>query len=267
MRVLQAMAGARHGGAETAFSDTVLALARHGLSQQTLIRPWPERQAQMAAGGIATGTAPFGGLVDITTRRRFRRAVSDFRPTIVQTWMQRATRFCPPAERAGFVHLGWLGGYYGLRAYRHCHHLAGVTEAIRNHLTAAGWPPERAHVLRTFAVRESDPPVDRASLDTPADAPLIVALARLHQKKGLDVLLHAMVDLPQAFLWLAGEGPLRSELETLCQRLGLRNRVRFLGWRTDRGALLKAADVCAFPSRYEPLGTVTVEAWAHDTPI
>ena len=45
------------------------------------------------------------------------------------------------------------------------------------------------------------------------------------------------------------------------------DRVRFLGWRTDRGALLAAADVCVLPSRWEPFGTVMLEAWAAGTPL
>ena len=43
--------------------------------------------------------------------------------------------------------------------------------------------------------------------------------------------------------------------------------MRFLGWRTDAGALYHTADVCAFPSRYEPLGNVVIQSWAHGLPI
>jgi glycosyltransferase involved in cell wall biosynthesis len=44
-------------------------------------------------------------------------------------------------------------------------------------------------------------------------------------------------------------------------------RVKFLGWRNDRAALYKAADVCAYPSREEPFGNVVVEAWSCGVPI
>jgi glycosyltransferase involved in cell wall biosynthesis len=43
--------------------------------------------------------------------------------------------------------------------------------------------------------------------------------------------------------------------------------VRFLGWRDDPSALYAAADLCLFPSRYEPLGNVVIQAWAHGLPV
>jgi glycosyltransferase involved in cell wall biosynthesis len=73
--------------------------------------------------------------------------------------------------------------------------------------------------------------------------------------------------MPECVLWLAGEGPAREDLQNLAQKLGIAARVKFLGWRTDRGALLKAADICVLPSRYEPFGTVILEAWESRVPF
>ena len=58
---------------------------------------------------------------------------------------------------------------------------------------------------------------------------------------------------------------MRAELETLAQQTGVAERIRFLGWRTDRGALLRAADICLLPSNYEPFGTVILDAWSTRT--
>jgi hypothetical protein len=77
--------------------------------------------------------------------------------------------------------------------------------------------------------------------------------------------LQALPALPDCYLWIAGEGPLRQELEQLARTLNVLERVRFLGWRTDRGALLGAADICLLPSRYEPFGTVILDAWSTRT--
>ena len=55
------------------------------------------------------------------------------------------------------------------------------------------------------------------------------ALGRLHVNKSFDILLRAVAEIPGAHLWLAGEGPQRSELESLAHSLGVVERVRFLG--------------------------------------
>ena len=121
--------------------------------------------------------------------------------------------------------------------------------------------------MPTFPTVDAAPAVDRASLATPADAVVLLTLSRLHEKKGLDILLQGLVDLPRCVAWLAGDGPLEGELKAMAARLGVADRVRFLGWRTDRGALLRAADICVLPSRWEPFGTVMLEAWAAGTPL
>jgi glycosyltransferase involved in cell wall biosynthesis len=97
--------------------------------------------------------------------------------------------------------------------------------------------------------------------------PLGVALGRLHSDKAFDVLLRAAARVPDLWLWIAGEGPEEKQLKALARDLGMAERVKFLGWRTDRGALLKAADICLFPSREEPFGNVVVEAWAYGIPL
>jgi len=73
--------------------------------------------------------------------------------------------------------------------------------------------------------------------------------------------------LPDVYLWLAGDGPLKDELQKEAQNLGISDRVKFLGWRNDRAALLLAADMCVFVSRDEPFGTVFVQSWANKTPV
>jgi glycosyltransferase involved in cell wall biosynthesis len=111
------------------------------------------------------------------------------------------------------------------------------------------------------------PPVDRAQFDTPDDARVVLALGRLHPNKAFDVLIEAMAEVPDAYLWIAGSGPLERRLKDHSATLGLDGRTRFLGWRDDAPALLAAADVMVCPSRHEPLGNVVLEGWAHRRPV
>ncbi len=142
-----------------------------------------------------------------------------------------------------------------------------MTQDIVAHMVKNGVPAARACFVPTFPDIAALPPIDRLTLATPKDAKVFLTLSRLHPKKGLDTLLAAMRNFPKDYVWLAGEGPLRESLESLARDLGILDRVRFLGWRTDRAALLRAADVCVLPSRYEPFGTVILEAWAAGTPL
>ena len=92
-------------------------------------------------------------------------------------------------------------------------------------------------------------------------------MGRLHEVKAHDISLKALALIPQAYLWIAGTGPLEAELKALAQSLGVAQRVRFLGWRNDAAALYRTADACLFPSRFEPLGNVVIQCWANGLPV
>ncbi|MDX9860382.1 MAG: glycosyltransferase [Rhodospirillales bacterium] len=258
------MAGAPHGGAEAFFMRLVPALQRAGVQQLVVMRRDAGRLAKLRAAGIEPVEVSFGGRLDFTTPLVMRREIRGFKPHIVMTWMNRATHMCP---RGKFIHVSRLGGYYDLKYYQACDHLIANTEDIRDYLINEGWPAEKAHYLPNFADDTPAAPVRRTDYYTPDRGKLILALGRLHPNKGFDVLLQSLVRLPEAYLWIAGEGPLRQDLEALAQRLGVKPRVRFLGWRDDVPALLAACDVFVCPSRHEPLGNVVLEAWAHGKPV
>ncbi|MDX1710097.1 MAG: glycosyltransferase [Rhodovibrionaceae bacterium] len=264
MRVLQVMSGAAHGGAETFFVSLAAAFARAGVEQRAVIRANDGRQAELEAAGIHVSALSFRRRFDFATPRALRRIARDFRPHIALTWMNRASSMLPPG---GYVHVARLGGFYDIKYYRRARHLVCNTRGIVDHVAAQGWPRERASYIPNFAHLPEEPAADRRAHDTPEEVPLLLALGRLHENKALDVLLQALARIPEAYLWIAGEGPERGNLERLAHDLGVAGRVRFLGWRRDRGALFAAADICAFPSRREPFGNVVVEAWASRTPL
>jgi len=264
MRVMQLMAGAEFGGAEAFFTRLVIALRRARLHQRVIIRTNAHRSEQLRQGGLEPVELPFRGPLDLSTRLSLRREVSSFKPDIVMTWMNRATSMAPSGD---FIHVARLGGYYDLKYYQKCDHLVGNTVDIVEYLTSQGWPEGKAHYLPNFVDAETAPPVDRLQYYTPQDAPLLLAMGRLHENKAFDVLIESLVRVPDAYLWLAGDGPDREKLVTLAEKMGVKPRVRFLGWRDDTAALLAACDLFVCPSRHEPLGNVVVEAWAQKVPV
>jgi glycosyltransferase involved in cell wall biosynthesis len=124
-----------------------------------------------------------------------------------------------------------------------------------------GPPPAPAHHRQTV----------RRAWGVPADAPVVVAVGRLHPQKGLDVLLDAAPVLaarvPAVHIVLVGEGPLEGHLRRRIAADGLGGRVHVAGPTTDAGAALVAADVVAVPSLWESGPLVAAEALELGRPV
>jgi len=184
------------------------------------------------------------------------------------SWMSRASWATPKSDRpGGYKLIARLGGYYDLKYYRHCDYLIGNTEDIVSHIAGQGFDRDRIVYLPNFVHPPKRPKASRIGFDTPLDVPLLLAMGRLHENKAFDVLLRALQELPDTWLWIAGEGPEAANLSRQASQLGVADRVRFLGWRDDSDALMQACDIFVCPSRQEPLGNIVLEAWAAQKPV
>lgn len=265
MSVLHLLGTAGEGGAETYFVDLVGALKRADVAQAAAIRGNAGREARLKAVGVPVKVLRFGGPIDILTRPAAAGFAALQKTRVALAWMNRAARHTP---RGPWARIGRLGGYYSLKYYKGFDHLVANTEDIAEWIVGQGWPAGRVTCIPNFAAAPREgAPVPRASLATPEGVPLLLSMGRLHEAKAHDVSLQALARLPDAWLWIAGVGPLEAKLKGMAEALGVADRVRFLGWRTDASALYRTADVCVFPSRYEPLGNVVIQAWAHGLPV
>lgn len=272
MKILQVMAGAEHGGAETAFVDMCIALHEAGETIEVVTRLNDLRVPQLKNAGIPVHTLPFGGKIDVFSRWRLLKIIKKFQPHIVQTWMSRASAHATQwSESMGippYLVVSRLGGYYKLKYFKNTDYFTTITPAIRTYLIEQGVPENKVRHINNFAeVEKISAPVSRGDFETPTDAPLLLSLGRLHESKAFDTLIKAVAELPGFYLWIAGDGPDHDALKNLINRLGVGHRVKLLGWRDDRAALFQACDICVFPSRYEPFGTVFVQAWAQNKPL
>lgn len=267
IKLLHVMAGGDVGGAENIFLEDVLALAdAPEITQYVVTRDEKHRINKLRERNIPFATAKFNNWWPFPTRAKMKKAVAEFKPHIIQYWMGRAGQF---AVTGNHVNVAWYGGYYNrLKRFSTCSHHIVLTRDLRRHVLESGVQDNDVSIIHTMANFPTNiTPQSREALNTPKDATVLLGLARLHWKKGFDVFLKALVELPNCVAWIAGDGPLKDELHALANQLGVMDRVRFLGWRNDREALLKACDICVFPSRYEPFGTVMVDAWAMQVPL
>jgi rhamnosyl/mannosyltransferase len=144
---------------------------------------------------------------------------------------------------------------------------------------AATSPALGRHRAKVRVLPYGIPAADFAAADPAAVAELrrrhgerlVLAVGRLIYYKGFEVLVEALARLDGARVLLAGDGPLRGELEALAARRGVADRVVFLGNVDNRrlAPYYHAADVFCLPSvaRSEAFGIVQLEAMAAGTPV
>jgi glycosyltransferase involved in cell wall biosynthesis len=163
----------------------------------------------------------------------------------------------------------WLAGATG--------RIICVAEAVRDfYRTRVGIAAEKLTRIHNGVMLEPfqelpDPSQQRTALGVDPRSRVLLAVGRLLPEKGHRYLLEALTRLrerhPRTVLLVAGEGPLRGELERASRAAGLNGSVRFLGNREDIPCLLLAADVLVLPSLREGLPLVVLEAMAAAKPV
>ncbi|QKW38867.1 glycosyltransferase [Actinomadura sp. NAK00032] len=145
-----------------------------------------------------------------------------------------------------------------------------VTTALRLGLTT----PERVRLswpavdVDAYAAAPGSRAQARRRLDLPLGVKVVGSVGRLTYQKGPEVFAKAIARLPDDVfgLWVGG-GPMAEELARLTAKLGIAERMRWLGHRDDVAGVLPAFDVMAMASRWEGLPCVLVEAIAAGIPL
>jgi glycosyltransferase involved in cell wall biosynthesis len=203
----------------------------------------------------------------------------DYKTDLLGLMLGRATAAVPMATAHG-----WIRNSPRERAYAHFDKkllarfplVIAVSEPIRQELLSHGANPARVRRIKNgidhIAFKHIAGLRERArdSLEIPADAIVIGAVGRLEPEKGFDLLLRAVAILdstPKPWVVIAGEGSQRQALQALAVELGLSNRVRLLGHRSDTLSIHHAFDVYAQTSRTEGIPNAVLEAMAVGTPV
>jgi glycosyltransferase involved in cell wall biosynthesis len=149
--------------------------------------------------------------------------------------------------------------------------------AIKKELLRAGFSDERivclanaVDVNRFRPATATEKAEAKKALGLPEDAGVIGTVARLVQRKGIDVLLRALVRVRhhhRVHLLVVGDGPLGEELQALAHELRVESFVSWLSFQADPIKWLRAMDVFALPSRLEGSPNAILEAMAMGLPI
>jgi glycosyltransferase involved in cell wall biosynthesis len=165
------------------------------------------------------------------------------------------------------------------RLFRLADQVIVPSSGARDLMVSLGLPAQRV-TLTPYSVdndwwmRQSaavDRSAVRDSWGASASDAVILFCAKLQPWKRPGDLLRAFAEanLSGALLVIAGEGPLRSELESQAAALGVASRVRFLGFvnQSQLPAVYTSADLMVLPSEYEPFAVVVNEAMCCGCPV
>jgi len=103
--------------------------------------------------------------------------------------------------------------------------------------------------------------------------PVVLFVGRLSYQKGPDMLLeaipHVLSERPDTKFIFAGSGDMKDHLYGRAAWLGVHDKIRILGFVPDDELidLFKASDLVCVPSRNEPFGIITLEAWSAAKPV
>lgn len=283
MKVIHLIAPGSLAGAERVVLAGTAALADRGVAVEVGAfvesrRP-DDGRAFLAALRVPSFPIEVRGRLDLGAMAALRRKAATSRPDVLHVHGYKALFY----GAAGSGRLPVVATWHGETAYdpkvrvyewlaRGLYASPAVARVVavggpaRDDLVARGVPARKVAVVPN-PIPELEagdlPAPETRGPRAPGPARLLFA-GRLSPEKGLDVLLHALAARPDldATLDVAGDGPSRPELETLARRLGLGDRVRFLGWRDGVGDLLREAEVLVLPSRREGLPLVLLEARA-----
>lgn len=142
-----------------------------------------------------------------------------------------------------------------------------------------GLPPSKLHCIysgiestEATGPDESLKTIARQALQlAPEDGPVLLFAGRLAEQKRVLDLLKAVDILqhlhPRIRLFIAGDGPLKTELIAFAEAVDLKDKALFLGLRDDMARLYSAADIVVLPSSYEGLPNVVMEAQLRGLPV
>ena len=149
--------------------------------------------------------------------------------------------------------------------------LLAVSDAMRRSMARMGMDADKIRVHYTGVDLDTFELSDRAAAKEALDfsGPVVLCVGALIPRKGQELLVRALPELPDVTLLLAGQGQYRRTLENLAQELGVERRVGFLGSVPHHKLprIFAAADVMALPSASEGLANAWVESLACGTPI
>jgi glycosyltransferase involved in cell wall biosynthesis len=263
------------GGGEAQVLGLLIYLAAKGHQNDLLTHPTGPLFARCQDRNITTLPLKVRNDLDVRHVPALRRLIRNGNYDIVHLHTKRAHALSLWLPRCG-NRLKWVvtrrmdypeakSWYTNYLYNRRVDGVVAISRTIKDLLIRAGVKPEKIRLINSGIDPERYEWQPKKPLA--GNGPTVIGcLAGLQERKGQRFLLQAAALLKSRGLNLryqiAGEGPLREQLEQLTGRLGLGDDVRFVGFVADPAEFLAKIDLFVMPSLAEGLGVAALEAMA-----
>ncbi|VVE58566.1 glycosyltransferase [Pandoraea commovens] len=293
MKIVLFVTGLQLGGAETQVADLARGfLARgHDVTLVSLTGPCAialPMSPQFTLVELKAGKSP-GSLIGALVR--FAAYLRTWQPDVVHAHMVHANLvarvarwFAPVPVLVTSAHSRNEGGRARMLAYRLTDRWTDLTTNVSDDAVAAFVAQRAAPAARIVSMpngidtgRYHPDAQARAAWRNASDvlpnagAPIVFAAGRMVEAKDYPTLIDAFAyvanAMPEARLFIAGEGPLRASVQAHVDARGLAHAVTLLGRRNDIAQWMQAADVYVMSSAWEGLPLVVGEAMASGLPV
>ena len=285
-RVMIVVHGLETGGAEMMVLHLARELSRagHPVRVVSLHGDDTDVAGLMRRAGVDVVALNKAGGPDPRTVLRLRAQMRDFSPTVVHTHLP-VLEYVLPAARLYGRRVGIIHTVHNLARAETRHR---VLRAVNRRAFSHGVVPValneevRSSICREYALPASAVPVVGNGIDLDAfrgpqrrgprgAGARLLCVARLAPAKNHALLLRTVARLRESgrdvSLTLVGDGPLRGALEERARELGISERVRFAGRRTDTAAFYRDCDLFVLLSDYEGMPMSIIEAMASGLPV
>ena len=290
MKILYVITGLGGGGAEKVVANLADQMSEKGhkvkiayLKDEVVVRP-KSNEIELVYLGLESLKQ------SISAYKKYKNLLQTFKPHVVHAHMVHANIFArlsriffPIPKLICTAHSNNEGGKARMLAYRATHYLSDLTtnvsQSASESFESLGAVPKNGITtiyngidLERFQRNEQANLEVRLALGLSDNDLMLLAVGRLHEAKDYPNLFHAIeISLKQydghknIYLFVVGDGDLRSELEHLITEKKLSTQVHLLGRRSDIPQLMSAADLFILSSSFEGFGLVVAEAMACQT--
>ncbi len=268
MKITQLMLAKGFGGGERLFIDLIGSLSEMGHDVLAICQAGYDAERMLKNNhNIRLKTVRAFSTRDPFVWRAIASKIEAHDSDIVQSHMSRgahlAGKACKSLNKPLVV---TLHNYIDLKYYKNVTNFIPATVDQVNYLRQKGVPEKKIKLIPHFS--HLDPATEPSFRNN--DVLMYGSYGRLVKKKGFHVLLNAFEKLRKstnAELVIGGDGPEREDIRSLVVKLGLQEKVKFIGWVKDVGSFLNNIDVFVLPSLDEPFGIAVLEAMAMGKPI